>query len=159
MQTRIKNSHEKHISMLNRIYILVLVVVVAMSLLACGDNAFPPEQLPEEIIDFVQKHFADKKIVSAEKNWDWLGTKYSVTVSDSTKISFNASNEWDEVESPSAGVPASMVPAQVASYVRSNVPGVKITKIEKESSDFEVELEGDAEVKLNEDGLLIERDD
>ncbi len=142
----------------NKITHFLLLFVVAISLFSCGDKAFPPEQLPEEVTEFVQRHFSEKKIVGAEKDWDWLGAKYSVTVSDSTRICFNSENEWEEVESPSAGVPATMVPAQVAAYLRTSVPGVKILKIEKKGYGFYVELEGDAEIKLTEDGSPIERD-
>lgn len=136
-----------------------LVALLSLLLLSCSDNSFPPEQLPEKVTSFVAMHFPSQSILSAQKQWGLLGPEYSVVLSDSSRVSFDSNNVWDEVECANSGVPKSMVPSQVADYsLRSNLLGMKILKIEKESYGFKIQLDEDVEVKLSEEGYPITKE-
>lgn len=103
-------------------------------------------------------HFPSQNIVTAQKQWGLLGSEYSVILSDSSRVSFDSDNVWDEVECPSSGVPSSMVPPQVSDYsLRSNLSFKKILEIEKESYGFKVKHD-DVEVKLSEEGYPITKE-
>lgn len=148
-------------SLIMRNYInrLTLVALLSLLLLSCSDNSFPPEQLPEKVTNFVAMHFPSQNIVTAQKQWGLLGPEYSVILSDSSRVSFDSNNVWDEVECPSSGIPSSMVPPQVADYsLRSNLSFKKILEIEKESYGFKVKLDEDVEVKLSEEGYPITKE-
>ena len=87
--------------------------------------------------------------------WD----KYDVTLADGTMISFDTDNVWEKVESLMAPIPATLIPANIATYVSTNFPAVAIIKIDKESYGYDVELATDIELKFNSQGALMEMDD
>ena len=71
----------------------------------------------------------------------------------------SAFNLWDKIESPMTGVPVAVIPAPVAAFLNTTYPGVLVKKIDKERYGYEVELVNDIELKLNEQGALMEMDD
>ena len=56
-------------------------------------------------------------------------------------------------------VPASLVPAAIANYVKGNFPGTFIEKIDKERYGYEIELSNDLDLKFDKKGNLKRIDD
>jgi hypothetical protein len=57
------------------------------------------------------------------------------------------------------GVPTAFVPAQIQNFVKKSYPGTKITKIDRDARDYEIELSNGLDLKFNKSGRLIEIDD
>ena len=58
-----------------------------------------------------------------------------------------------------SAVPANLVPANIATYVKSNFPGATIVKIDKERYGYDIELSNDLELKFNKNGKMLRVDD
>ncbi|MBO4380446.1 MAG: PepSY-like domain-containing protein [Muribaculaceae bacterium] len=126
----------------------------------CDDKPVLPANLPAEIQTFVKQTFPNQTITYAEKDVEWMfWDKYDVTLADGTMISFDTDNVWDKVESRMAPIPATLIPANIATYVATNFPAVPIIKVDKESYGYEVELATDLDLKFNHQGALMEMDD
>lgn len=141
-------------------FLLITVALVGMlSLVACGDQVVAPTQVPQEIQLFVQQNFPNQAITYAEKDWELFGSKYDVVLANGTQISFDTDKVWDKINSQTMAVPASLVPAPIATYVNTNFPSVAIYKLDRERFGYEVELANGLELKFNKQGVLMEMDD
>ncbi|MBO4814555.1 MAG: PepSY-like domain-containing protein [Muribaculaceae bacterium] len=140
-------------------YYLLLLGVLLFTLSACGDKPVAPAELPQQIQTFVKQTFPGQNISFAQKDCDFLCSHYEITLTDGTQVSFDSDDVWEKIESPMQGVPASVIPAPVATYVNASFPGIGIKKIDKEHNCYEVDLLNGIEVKLNEQGALMEMDD
>ncbi len=143
----------------NKLFLALALLCSMMCLTSCGDKTVDPAQLPQQIQSFVKQTFPGQTISFAQKDCDFLCSHYEITLTDGTQVSFDSDDVWDKIESPMQGVPASVVPAPVATYVNTSFPGIGIKKIDKERNGYEVELLNGIEVKLNQQGALMEMDD
>ena len=126
--------------------------MLAQSLTSLADDRMiPVSQLPATVNTFVTKNFPGKTITYAEKDVEFGGTKYDVMLNDGAKIEFDKKGNWDNVDCK--------VPAAIAQYVKTNFPGAKIVKIDKERHGYDIELSNDIELKFNKNGALIGMDD
>lgn len=75
------------------------------------------------------------------------------------KIEFDRKGNWTEIDCKMSAVPAKLVPASIARYVKSTYPGTKILKIEKDDYDYEVQLSNRLEIKFNKNFQVIDIDD
>ena len=140
-------------------HLLIILGFILLALSACDDKPVAPTELPQEIQSFVQQNFPGKTISFAQKDWEWFGYQYDITLADGTQVSFDTSNVWDKVESRVTPIPAALIPAPIATYVGTSFPAVAIVKIDKERYGYEVELANDLELKFNQQGALMEMDD
>lgn len=138
---------------------VALVCLLLSAPVMADDMPIPAEQLPAAAKAFVKKHFAGKKIVYAEKDTEFFGATYEARLSDGSKVEFDKKGNWDKVECKGSAVPAALVPAAIAQYVKQNFDGIAIVKIDKERYGYEIELANDVELKFNKKGALIGMDD
>ena len=75
------------------------------------------------------------------------------------EIDFDRSGNWDKVDCQYTAVPASIIPAPIASYVKVNFPQMPITKIDKKIYGYSVELSDEFELKFTSNGMLLFMDD
>ena len=80
-------------------------------------------------------------------------------LNDGTEVGFDKKGNWLKVDCNMSTVPASLIPAPIAAYVKANFPGQPIKQIKKERYGYEVELTSDIELKFNKAGELIGMDD
>lgn len=141
----------------------VAAVVVIGGLVAthelAEDIAVAPAQLPQQVQAFVSTNFPGQNILYAQKDLDWFTWKYDVFLADGTEINFDTSNEWDKINTQMRAVPTQLIPAPVAATLTANFPAVVVTKIDKESWGYEVELVNGLELKFNKQGAIKEMDD
>ncbi len=76
-------------------------------------------------------------------------TDYDVKLTDGTKIEFNNAGKWTSVDCKTKEVPSGIIPKTIRTYVSKNFPDVKIVKIKKTSSKYEIELSDDVELTFN----------
>lgn len=114
-------------------------------------------QLPTNAQAFIKTHFPEATIASMTTSEvsDYL--VYTVQLSDKTELKFDAKGLWQEVKMKSGFVPAAIIPAKIAAYLKANHAGVGVLSIEKQSKRcIEVELEGDVELTFDGNGRIME---
>ena len=142
------------------IFFVALVCMVMQSVTSFADDRIiPVEQLPAAAKTFVKQTFPKATISYASKDAEFSGTKYEARLADGTEIDFDSKGNWDKVDCYMQAVPASLIPAAIAQYVKANHPGALITKIDKERYGYEIELSNDLELKFNKKGQLFAIDD
>ena len=137
---------------------LLCMLLQSVTCLA-DDKIIPVEQLPAPAKTFVKKYFPQATIEYATKDTEFMGTTYEVRLSDGTEVDFDKKGNWDNVDCKTKAVPASLVPAAIAQYVKAHYPNTVIVKIDKERGGYEIELSNDLDLKFNSKGKLIGIDD
>lgn len=78
---------------------------------------------------------------------------------DGAKVEFTKNGEWKDVECKYGEVPAAIVPQQIRDYVAKNYPDRKVTAIDRDRRDYEVELDNGLDLKFDLKFRLIDIDD
>ena len=133
---------------------LVCLMMAAVNVKA-DDRPIPVQKLPASAKQFVATYFPGATIVYAAKD----DGKYETTLSTGTKVDFTRKGAWDKVDCNTVAVPAALVPAAIATYVKATFPNTVITKIDNERYGYEIELSNDVELKFNHAGVLMAFDD
>ena len=144
----------------NKFFLVALLCMLLQSVTCLADDKIiPVEQLPAPAKTFVKKYFPQATIEYANKDTEFMGTPYEVRLSDGTEVDFDKKGNWDNVDCKTKAVPASLVPAAIAQYVKAHYPNTVIVKIDKERGGYEIELSNDLDLKFNSKGKLIGIDD
>ena len=136
---------------------LVCMMMQTVSTFA-NDRIIPAEQLPAAAKTFIQKTFPGQTISYAKIDFDGRKT-YEVCLSNGIEVEFDKNGTWDKVDCNYTAVPADLVPANIANYVKTSFPGAEIVKIDKERYGYEVELSNDLDLKFNKSGQMLRVDD
>ena len=136
---------------------LVCMLMHSVSSFA-GDRIIPAEQLPAAAKTFIQKTFPGQTVSYAKIDFDGR-KKYEVRLSNGVEVDFDKNGNWDKVDCNYSAVPASLVPTNIANYVKTHFAGAKVVKIDKERHGYDVELSNDLELKFNKQGQLMNIDD
>ncbi|RKR11176.1 putative PepSY-like beta-lactamase-inhibitor [Flavobacterium sp. 90] len=107
------------------------------------------EALPANAQTFLKAHFGSKKPSYILEDKEILSTEYKVQYDNKTEIEFDKKGNWKEVDAKGSKIPSSIIPKKIASYVKTNFPKEKITKIELGSSSYETKLTNGLELKFN----------
>lgn len=134
--------------------ILALAIATLVGLQSCEkeDVMIPTAELPEEVISFLDTHFSGIEVRSVIKDYDNSTYEFEVYLSNGTRIELSRRGEWRNVENHLAGVPHSVIPNKILTYVAENYPDQMIIGIERDRQ-IDVELKGGVELvfSLNED--------
>ena len=134
--------------------ILALAIATLVGLQSCEkeDVMIPVAELPSEVISFLDTHFNGIEVRSVIKDYDNSTYEFGVYLSNGTRIELSRRGEWRNVENHLAGVPHSVIPNKILTYVAENYPDQMIIGIERDRQ-IDVELKGGVELvfSLNED--------
>ena len=125
-----------------------------------ADNDVPitVSELPAAAQTFITTHFKDKNVALAKKETGFFELSYDVIFTDGSKLEFDRSGNWKEVNCKYSSVPAAVVPQQIANYVKTNYPGVAVLQIEKDDREYEVKLANRVELTFNLQFQLLDID-
>lgn len=126
--------------------------------LADNDKPITVNQLPAVSQQIIKKHFTGKKVAMAKMETGLLEKSYEVVFTTGEKVEFDRKGSWKEVDCKLSAVPARLIPAKIASYLKANYPGIKVLKIEKDDNDYEVDLANNVEIKFNKNFVVIDID-
>ena len=143
------------------------IIVIALAVFSFGiltakadnDRLIVKENLPQKAHQFIDCHFKGAKITYVKDERDFLERTFEVLFADGTKVEFDRSGEWKEVDCRRASVPAAIVPAQITQYVNSNYPNVNIQQIERDRVDYELRLSNRLELTFDTKFNIIDIDD
>lgn len=133
---------------------LLVAVIGCMMLWSCDDKDEPisDNALPSQAKTFIQQYFPSATIVSANKDKD----EYEVVLSEGTRIDFNKSGEWTDVNAAiGKTIPSGFYPEEIDTYVAANFEGIGINEISKEKRGYDVELVTGTDLLFNYDGAFI----
>lgn len=139
--------------------ILTAMSVVLISI-ACAADDRPVvfEQLPAPAKEFINANYPGEKISYTVVDDDLIRPDYTVRLANGVEIQFDNSGALEKI-SARTGVPASVVPVQIADYVKSNYPEAVITDYEIGRREYDVELSNGLELKFNGKFRIIGLDD
>lgn len=142
--------------------VLAIVAMFTLSSVAMADNDKPVQvnQLPAKAQTFLQTYFKDVKVALATQETELFSKSYDVVFNTGDKVEFNKSGEWTEVRCRQTGVPAPIIPAPIAEYVKTNYPDAQILQIERDDrGEYEIKLSNRWEITFNKQMQVIDIDD
>ncbi len=141
--------------------VLAVVAIFAVSTMAMADNDKPVQvnQLPTKAQTFLNTYFKGVKVALATQETELFNKSYDVVFNTGDKVEFDKAGEWTEVRCRQTGVPAQIVPAQIAEYVKTNYPDALILQIERDSREWEIKLSNRWEITFNNQMQVIDIDD
>lgn len=138
--------------------IMLVAFIGCIALWSCDDDkdeTIATDRLPSEAKTFISQYFPSISIVSAQKDKD----DYEVVLSDGTRIDFNKSGEWTDVDAPvGKTVPTGFYPAAIDSYIATSYTGTGINEISKERRGYDVELVTGIDLIFDTEGNFISLD-
>lgn len=130
--------------------LIALILSVAVTASAQDKYSIDRNDLPQAAQEFLTEHFPKAKIGMIKTDRHLLKkTDYDVKLVNGTKIEFSNSGRWTSVDCKKSAVPSGIIPLSVRNYVKKNYPDVKIVKIERTNSKYEVRLSDDVELTFN----------
>lgn len=140
--------------------VVALVCMIAFQVKALADNDKPiaVSQLPATSQQIIKNHFAGKKVAMAKQETGLLDKNYEVVFTSGEKVEFDKKGNWKEIDCKLSAVPAKLIPAKIASYLKANYPGVKVLKLEKDNNEYEVNLANGIEITFNQNFVVIDID-
>ena len=133
------------------------VLLVSMACVA-DDKPVVFDQLPSPAKEFINENYPDVKVSYAVADDDRVRPDYTVVLANGVEIQFSNSGALEKISAPT-GVPAAVMPVQIADYVRTNYPEAVVVEYEIGRRDFDVELSNGLELKFNGKFSLIGLDD
>ena len=128
-------------------------------------NDFPP--VPEisggakhghnQAAPLIDNNFPSTSVKSVVKEYDDFSYHYDVYLADGTTLEFDRKGEWTDVQNRVSGVPDSVVPEKILTYVTTNYSNAFIVDIERERQ-YNVELNTDLDLDFSLDGDFIRID-
>lgn len=130
---------------------LIFIVAASMSAFAFIDSyTLKRDQLPEEARQMLDQYFPKAKIGMIKVDRHLLKkADYDVRLVNGTTIEFNSKGKWTSVDCKSREVPEGLVTKAIRNHVKKNFSGVKIVKVVKKSSGYEIGLSDGVILKFN----------
>ena len=132
------------------LFLIVAVMFSFMSGYAFDKYSIDRNDLPEAAQNFLKEYFPKAKVGMVKTDKHLLKkTDYDVKLVNGTKIEFNNAGKWTSVDCKTREVPEGIIPRSIRTYVKKNFQDVKIVKIEKTTTKYEVKLSDDVELTFN----------
>ena len=147
---------------MKKLFFAALFAVSALSI-AKADNDERPitlDKLPAPAQQFLQTNFSSLTFAYAIEEIGFFGNEYEVFYTDRTQVEFDSKGEWKKIERAYEALPENLIPQQMSSFVKQHQPTAFIKSIDRDSRDYEIELNTGIELKFDINTLqLIGYDD
>lgn len=144
---------------MKKIFSILIACAMSAVFSYAGDVPADQSKLPEPARAFIAKNFPNANIATVLIDYEGMAIEdYKAMLSDGTGLKFTPAGEMKEVRNY-AGVPAALIPEKINAYVTKTFPGVKIIKLEKKWTGFEVKASSGLEMKFSPDGTFLGVDD
>lgn len=134
---------------MKKLFFILLVPALFASCLF-GDYSLAYEDLPNDAKAFLNTHFYGNSITWIEQD----SNEFEVDLKDGTEITFDSNGQWISVERNGA-LPITFIPDAIVTSIATTYPNIGIIGIEKESSYYDVELDNNRDLDIEEDGTII----
>lgn len=126
---------------------------------ADNDKIINKNELPAQAQQFINEHFNGVKLSYAKLERDFLENSYEVMLANGAKLEFSSKGTWEDVDCRYGEVPAAIIPQPIKEYIKSNYPGERVLKIERERNRYELKLSNRLELTFDENFRIIDIDD
>lgn len=126
---------------------------------ADNDKIINKNELPAQAQQFINEHFNGVKLSYAKLERDFLENSYEVMLANGAKLEFSSKGAWEDVDCRYGEVPAAIIPQPIKEYIKSNYPGERVLKIERERNRYELKLSNRLELTFDENFRIIDIDD
>ncbi|MCL7987850.1 PepSY-like domain-containing protein [Sphingobacterium sp. lm-10] len=147
--------------MKNVILNTLVLITMAVATMSCDkEETIQSDELPVAANAFLTTHFTDVRISNVKKEREGLsGREYTVYLSNGTEVVFDKDGNWTDVDGPrNEPIPYSFIPAPIIAYVAENYPSEKITSIEKDRNEIDVELTNGFDLVFDSNGAFKRMD-
>lgn len=117
------------------------------------------KQLPKKSQDFIIKYFPDEKISYIKIDEEFMQKDYDVIFVSGSEIEFSKDGEWHEINCKRSAIPEAIIPANMKAFISKNFNNAHISKMEKKTKHFEIELSNDLDMEFDLHGNFIRIDD
>lgn len=129
---------------------LLLFLFVAFAISCFADQPVAVNQLPKNIVQFVESNFPTEQIAFAKRDGF---SEYELYLTDRTEIEFEH-GKWKTVKNR-AGINVAPIKAAIANYIGENYGGVEVVEIESKAYGYEVELGNRIELIFDKAGKFL----
>jgi hypothetical protein len=123
------------------------------------DQPIRYDELPAAAQNFIAENFAKEQVSHMTFDDGLINDEYKVVFMSGTKLEFDGNGNWKELDCRYTEVPNTLVPTQIADYVKSNYPGSKITELKREHGEWEAKITGGLELTFDQNFKLVDIDD
>lgn len=136
---------------MKKLLMMVLCLSAAGTMaFAADDQPITVDQLPKSAQAFLKTHFAGVAVSHAKIDKELTSTDYDVVLANGFKVEFDGKGKWKDVDAPKGGeVSHKIVPTKIADYVKANYADRKIEQINRDTRDYEVELDNGLDLKFD----------
>ncbi len=136
---------------MKKILILFTLLLLSVGAASAFDKyTINRDALPEAARAMLDEYFPKAKVGMIKVDKHLLKkTDYDVRLVNGTKIEFSNAGKWTSVDCKTREVPSGLIPKTIRNYVSKNFSDVKIVKIEKKSTKYEVGLSDGVELQFN----------
>lgn len=140
------------------------LITLAAGLLASvfstdNERTIEYSQLPQKAQQFIEAHFKGSEVLFVNKESGLTYTEYKVHMRNGNEIEFSGRGEWEEIDCEHRGVPESVIPAKIASFLKERHPDLKVEKISRDRNKIEIDTDKGIEIVFNSDFELLRYDD
>ena len=136
--------------------LLALSLLVFFPLSAHADGrVIPFTGLPAEAQSFIKTHFANVKVLQVTKEL----AEYEVILADKSRLEFDRSGNWKEVNCRGGAVPTSVIPSRIQAYIKDNHSPDNVRTIERHIRGYEVKLSSGFELLFDKNCNFKRMDD
>lgn len=147
---------------MKKILSLLVLAIIAVQFAFAGDVITKDmNRLPLPARNFINQHFTKPQVAHIKIDKDMLeAAKYEVLLMDGTEIDFDSKGNWEEVSVKKGKLPASVVPAFAADYLKAHdFANEGVRKIERDRKGYEIELSTGISFKFDKKGKFVKADD
>ena len=128
--------------MIKKITLLFFIIAIAVY---ADDMYIAPNQLPNNILQFVKTYFPNASIMYAEMD----RKKYEIGLNNGVEMEFFRNGELKEIDGNYTALPFNILPQSVANTVLKTYPNTVITKIKKKWNLYEIKLNNMMELYID----------
>ncbi|MBR2366991.1 MAG: PepSY-like domain-containing protein [Alistipes sp.] len=150
----------KKVTMIAATLLLAATTAIAATFTSCDDDKpITIDKLPAAAQTFIKENFAREQVSYVTVDRGLILDEYTVVFVSGTKLDFDNSGEWTEVDCRYSAVPNSIVPKQISEYVKAHHPNSEIIELKREHNRWEAKITGGLELTFNSSFAVIEIDD
>lgn len=139
--------------------LLVVVSIVIFQLpLKAQDKTLSKNEIPKQIVSYLNKNFSQAKILKAKEEKGDKSTSYEIQLDNGIELEFNAQKKIKEIDGKKNPIPNALVPNRLLKYATANYPTKNIVAWELNTMDQELKLDDGTELKFTLGGDFIKVD-
>lgn len=114
--------------------------------------------LPLNAQSFLKTHFAGQEPTYIVSDKETFSTDYKVQFANNIEVEFDGKGNWEEVDGNHQAIPVAVIPKAISSYIKTNFANTTVTKIDKGTWGYEVDLSNNLELEFNSKGKFLRID-